>query len=138
MRKRWLPLLLALLCASPASAQVYPVCGTGVATGCTISIQVGTSSTPLFNKLPARQYLLIENQAYLGTTVVNVPICCAIGTSNQAVWTASQQCNGFIIYPLHSWEPPQMTAPQTAFRVPAGDVSCVSPLGTVGAVGEQE
>ncbi len=140
-------ILLLLACfvwAVPASAQTYPTCPTstgplvGQSVNCTIPILVTTASTPLFAPLASRQYLFVENQGYANDSLVNYPICCAAGSTNAATWSASVPCNGVVIQPGGVWEPPQLVAPQTNFRVPPSDIACISPLGNVEATGLQE
>ena len=147
MRKAYFWAIVALvvgwgiiaLCWVYADAQVYPQCAaTQSARACSLVVTVTNVSTPLFAAFSSRQYLLIENQGYLNTTVVNQPVCCAIGTNNQATWDSSHNCNGFVIQAGDNWEPWLFTTPQNPYRVPALDVSCIAPFGNVAVSGEQE
>jgi hypothetical protein len=142
--KRILFLLGFLWLAVPAGAQVYPTCPTssgplaGQTVNCTVSALVTSSATPLFAAMSARQYLYIQNQGYVNTTLNNYPVCCTIGSSNNPVWTGSLSCNGVVIQPGGTYEPIQMVLAQTAFRVPPGDISCIAPFGNVQIIGVQE
>jgi hypothetical protein len=136
--------LLALLWALPAAAQTYPTCPTstgplaGQTVNCTITATVTSSATPIFAAFSARQYLFLQNQGYANDSLVNYPICCALGSSNGVTWSASVPCNGMIIQPGGTYEPLQMVQAQTAFRVPPSDVSCIAPFGNVELTGVQE
>jgi hypothetical protein len=138
--------LALLLWALPALAQVYPQCPSGSPTSCTIAIHITSSATPVFAKLSARQYLFLQNTGYTfgsGTpTTNNNAVFCAIGSNNSPVTASSAPSTGtfntIVIQPGGVYEPPQLVAPQSSFRVPAGDISCVAPFGDVWLTSEQE
>lgn len=135
---KWIAGLLGVFVATVAAAQTYPTCPSGSPTSCTITVTCAATSTPIFNALSARQYLVVHNQGYLNATVNAIPICIAVGTQNHAVWDSTHNCNGFVIDPGHNWEPWEFTAPQLPFRVPPTDIACVTPFGSVAVTGEQE
>lgn len=140
-------LLLSLSIASVASAQVYPNCPAtsgpqqGQTTNCTIGVLITSTSTPVFAQLNGRQYLFLQDQGFANDSTAAFPICCAIGSNNAATWSSGTACNGIVLLPSEPgtiYEPLQMVAGQTPFRVPSGDISCISPLGNVELTGLQE
>jgi hypothetical protein len=142
--RKILSVFVFLCWVSTAGAQSYPTCSAssgpqqGQTTNCTIPILIGAASTPIVAAFSARQYLFIQNQGYVTTTINNNAICCALGSNAVATWSVSVPCNGIVIQPGGTWEPPQMVSPQTAFRVPSSDIACIAPFGNVEATIIQE
>lgn len=142
-------LFCALICgliSGSARAQSvplgYPACPSGSSTSCTLTVHVSTIPTPIFGKFAARTYLFIQNTGYTfsaGVPVINqFPVFCAVGSSNNPVSESVSGINVMTIEPGGTWEPTQIVKPQSSFTVPAGDVSCVAPLGDVWVTAEQE
>lgn len=124
-------------CGTPGP---YPTCPSGVAQGCTLTIQIGACPTPIFAKYSQRQYLFLQNLGYDNSIFPNLlqtVIWCSIGSNDNA--SSSQgTINTFILQPGGVYEPPQIVKPQNAFTVPSGDISCRAPNGTAWLAAEQE
>lgn len=132
--------------AIPAGAVTYPSCISGPTAGqpvsCTMTIHVTTASTPIFARLPQRQYLFIQNTGYSfggGVPVINQsPVFCSINSNNNANAASDPASNVMVIQAGGVYEPPQIVKPQNAFTVPSGDVSCIAPLGDAWVTAVQE
>lgn len=127
-------IILSLFLAAPVLAQTYPTCPTGSSTSCTMTVHITNSITPVFAKFPARAYLFLQNTGLTfgaGNPSINQnPVFCSVGSAN-APLTDGPNINVMVIEPGGTYEPEQIVKPQMSFTVPAGDVSCVAPLGDV-------
>ncbi len=138
--KRLLSIAALVFWAMPALAQVYPTCPSGTPTGCTLTIHVTSSVTPIVKALSQRQYLFLQNIGYTNATppvLSNNPVWCSIGSANNAI-ASGGSINTLVIQPGGAYEPPQIVKPQNAFTVPSGDISCIAPLGDAWVTIEQE
>ena len=135
-------ILLALLGVRVTWAVTYPLCPSGVATSCTMTIHVTTAVTPIFARFNNRQYLFLQNTGYTFSASApssqNNVVFCAIGSNNSPQAASASASNVIVIQPGGVYEPPQMVQPQSSFRVPAGDIACVAPSGDVWLTIEQE